>query len=62
MREGVIQRLMGIGDVDWDPPARPNDADFTFYGIDDPSTWCTWSITTTRRGHQKPSPEPEQKV
>jgi uncharacterized membrane protein YdbT with pleckstrin-like domain len=38
MRQGVIQRLMGIGDVDWDTAGTTeNDADFTFYGIDDPS-------------------------
>ena len=38
MRQGVIQRLMGIGDVDWDTAGTTeNDADFTFRGIDDPS-------------------------
>lgn len=38
MRQGVIERLLGIGDVDWDTAGTSeNDADFTFYGIDDPS-------------------------
>jgi uncharacterized membrane protein YdbT with pleckstrin-like domain len=38
MRQGVLQRLLGIGDVDWDTAGTSEgDADFTFRSIDDPS-------------------------
>jgi uncharacterized membrane protein YdbT with pleckstrin-like domain len=39
MRQGIFQRLLGIGDVDWDTAGTDaGDADFTFRGIDDPSS------------------------
>jgi uncharacterized membrane protein YdbT with pleckstrin-like domain len=35
--QSVFQRLLGIGNVDWDTAGTDaTDADFTFYGIDDP--------------------------
>jgi uncharacterized membrane protein YdbT with pleckstrin-like domain len=38
MRQSIAQRLLGIGDVDWDTAGTDAaDADFTFRGIDDPS-------------------------
>jgi putative membrane protein len=38
LRQGVFQRLLGIGDVDWDTAGTDAaDADFTFRGVDDPS-------------------------
>ena len=34
----IMQRLLGIGDVDWDTAGTDaSDADFTFRGVDDPS-------------------------
>jgi uncharacterized membrane protein YdbT with pleckstrin-like domain len=38
LRQGILQRLLGIGDVDWDTAGTDaSDADFTFRGVDDPS-------------------------
>jgi uncharacterized membrane protein YdbT with pleckstrin-like domain len=38
MRQNVVQRLLGIGDVDWDTAGTDGpDADFRFHGVDDPS-------------------------
>jgi uncharacterized membrane protein YdbT with pleckstrin-like domain len=38
LRQTVIQRILGIGNVDWDTAGTDaSDADFTFRGIDDPS-------------------------
>jgi uncharacterized membrane protein YdbT with pleckstrin-like domain len=34
----VFQRLLGVGNIDWDTAGSDTgDADFTFYGVDDPS-------------------------
>jgi uncharacterized membrane protein YdbT with pleckstrin-like domain len=34
----AFQRLLGVGNIDWDTAGTDSgDADFTFYGIDDPS-------------------------
>ena len=38
IHQSVFQRLLGIGNVDWDTAGSDvGDADFTFYGVDDPS-------------------------
>ncbi|MGH3138932.1 MAG: PH domain-containing protein [Gaiellales bacterium] len=38
LRQSIPQRLLGIGDVDWDTAGTDAaDADFTFRGVDDPS-------------------------
>jgi uncharacterized membrane protein YdbT with pleckstrin-like domain len=38
MSQGLFQRILGIGNVDWDTAGTDApDADFTFRGIDDPS-------------------------
>ena len=38
VHQTVFQRMLGIGDVDWDTAGTDSgDADFTFYGVDDPS-------------------------
>ena len=38
LRQSVLQRMLGIGDVDWDTAGTDAaDADFTFRGVDDPS-------------------------
>jgi putative membrane protein len=38
MRQGVFERILGIGNVDWDTAGTGEaEADFTFRGIDDPS-------------------------
>src|SRR5437764_3257032 len=37
IHQSVFQRMLGIGDVDWDTAGSDvGDADFTFYGVDDP--------------------------
>jgi len=37
--QSVFQRLLGIGNVDWDTAGTDaGDSDFTFYGIDDPGS------------------------
>lgn len=37
--QSVFQRLLGIGNVDWDTAGTDaSDSDFTFYGIDDPGS------------------------
>jgi uncharacterized membrane protein YdbT with pleckstrin-like domain len=34
----IFQRLLGVGNIDWDTAGSDTgDADFTFYGVDDPS-------------------------
>ena len=39
LRQNFFQRMLGIGDVDWDTAGTDApDADFTFHGIDDPSS------------------------
>jgi len=36
--QSAFQRMLGIGNVDWDTAgAEAGDADFTFYGVQDPS-------------------------
>ena len=38
LNQNIFQRMLGIGDVDWDTAGTDaSDADFTFRGIDDPS-------------------------
>jgi hypothetical protein len=38
LSQTIFQRLLGIGDVDWDTAGTDAaDADFTFRGVDDPS-------------------------
>jgi len=38
VRQSVGQRILGIGDVDWDTAGSETaDSDFTFHGVDDPS-------------------------
>jgi putative membrane protein len=38
LRQTIFQRMLGIGDVDWDTAGTDAaDADFTFRGVDDPS-------------------------
>jgi uncharacterized membrane protein YdbT with pleckstrin-like domain len=38
LSQNIFQRILGIGDVDWDTAGTDaSDADFTFRGIDDPS-------------------------
>ena len=38
MRQGLFQRILGIGNVDWDTAGTDEpDSDFSFAGIDDPS-------------------------
>ncbi|SRR6266542_2873195 len=38
LSQNIFQRMLGIGDVDWDTAGTDaSDADFTFRGIDDPS-------------------------
>jgi putative membrane protein len=38
LRQSIFQRMLGIGDVDWDTAGTDAaDADFTFRGVDDPS-------------------------
>jgi len=38
LNQSIIQRMLGIGDVDWDTAGTDaSDADFTFRGVDDPS-------------------------
>jgi len=38
LRQTILQRMLGIGDVDWDTAGTDAaDADFTFRGVDDPS-------------------------
>ncbi|MDX6533747.1 MAG: hypothetical protein QOF68_1491 [Gaiellales bacterium] len=37
--QSVFQRLLGIGNIDWDTAGTDaSDSDFTFYGIDDPGS------------------------
>ncbi|MDX6592721.1 MAG: hypothetical protein QOJ13_1917 [Gaiellales bacterium] len=37
--QSVFQRLLGIGNIDWDTAGTDaGDSDFTFYGIDDPGS------------------------
>jgi uncharacterized membrane protein YdbT with pleckstrin-like domain len=39
LRQSIVQRMLGIGDVDWDTAGTDAaDADFTFRGVDDPSS------------------------
>ena len=39
LRQTIFQRMLGIGDVDWDTAGTDAaDADFTFRGVDDPSS------------------------
>ncbi len=62
MRQGVIQRLLGIGDVDWDTAGTSEgDADFTFAGSTTLRTWCSWSSTTTRSRSSEPSHRSERR-
>jgi uncharacterized membrane protein YdbT with pleckstrin-like domain len=38
VRQSIFQRMLGIGDVDWDTAGTDEaEADFTFRGVDDPS-------------------------
>ena len=38
LNQSIVQRMLGIGDVDWDTAGTDaSDADFTFRGVDDPS-------------------------
>jgi uncharacterized membrane protein YdbT with pleckstrin-like domain len=38
IKQSVVQRLLGIGDVEWDTAGTDrSDADFTFRGVDDPA-------------------------
>jgi uncharacterized membrane protein YdbT with pleckstrin-like domain len=38
LSQSIVQRMLGIGDVDWDTAGTDaSDSDFTFRGIDDPS-------------------------
>jgi uncharacterized membrane protein YdbT with pleckstrin-like domain len=38
LNQTIFQRMLGIGDVDWDTAGTDaSDADFTFRGVDDPS-------------------------
>src|SRR6188472_542975 len=38
LKQSILQRILGIGDVDWDTAGTDAaDADFTFRGVDDPS-------------------------
>jgi uncharacterized membrane protein YdbT with pleckstrin-like domain len=38
INQTAFQRLLGVGNIDWDTAGTDSgDADFTFYGIDDPS-------------------------
>ena len=38
LNQSIFQRMLGIGDVDWDTAGTDaSDADFTFRGVDDPS-------------------------
>ena len=50
MRQGVIQRLMGIGDVDWDTAGTPRTTPISRSAASTirPSS-CIWSISTTHR-------------
>jgi uncharacterized membrane protein YdbT with pleckstrin-like domain len=37
--QSIVQRLLGIGDVDWDTAGtEEQEAEFRFSGIDDPSS------------------------
>jgi uncharacterized membrane protein YdbT with pleckstrin-like domain len=39
LNQTIVQRMLGIGDVDWDTAGTDaSDADFTFRGVDDPSS------------------------
>ncbi len=39
MEQSIVQRILGIGNVDWDTAGtEEQNADFTFRGIDDPSS------------------------
>jgi uncharacterized membrane protein YdbT with pleckstrin-like domain len=38
INQTAFQRLLGVGNIDWDTAGTDSgDADFTFYGVDDPS-------------------------
>jgi uncharacterized membrane protein YdbT with pleckstrin-like domain len=38
LHQSIFQRLLGIGDVEWDTAGTDGaEADFTFHGVDDPS-------------------------
>jgi uncharacterized membrane protein YdbT with pleckstrin-like domain len=38
INQSAFQRLLGVGNIDWDTAGTDSgDADFTFYGVDDPS-------------------------
>jgi uncharacterized membrane protein YdbT with pleckstrin-like domain len=38
VNQSALQRMLGIGNVDWDTAGSDaGDADFTFYGVEDPS-------------------------
>ena len=38
VRQSIGQRILGIGDVDWDTAGSETaESDFTFHGVDDPS-------------------------
>jgi uncharacterized membrane protein YdbT with pleckstrin-like domain len=48
IKQSVVQRLLGIGDVEWDTAGTDrSDADFTFRGVDDPADVITRAAVVT---------------
>jgi uncharacterized membrane protein YdbT with pleckstrin-like domain len=51
VRQSVGQRILGIGDVDWDTAGSETaESDFTFHGVDDPSALVRHADTFAQQG------------
>ena len=57
VNQTAFQRLLGVGNVDWDSAGTEvGDADFTVYGVDDPSSLVRTVDVALHAGDPSPPP------